>query len=197
MAWAALAAPLVILGWRYLRDQWGANPIEWLLHWAGDSSLILLLLALAVTPVRRLTGWNEVIKVRRFVGLTAFFYITVHFLIYLGIDQFFAWSYIVEDIAERPFVTVGFAAWLMLIPLAVTSTKGWIRRLGKRWQRLHRLVYFAAGLGVLHYFWKVKADTFLPLVAAGVLAVLMLARLRRVPPVFAQLWPSRRRTATG
>jgi sulfoxide reductase heme-binding subunit YedZ len=115
--------------------------------------------------------------VRRLVGLFAFFYAFLHLSLYMGLDQGFAWSYILEDVLERPFITVGMAAFLLLVPLAVTSTKGWIRRLGKRWQSLHRFVYLAAALGVLHYYWKVKADTFWPLVAAGVLGLLLLARV--------------------
>jgi len=116
------------------------------------------------------------------VGLFTFFYASLHLLLYLGLDQGFAWSFIWEDVAERPFITSGVGAFLLLLPLAVTSTKGWIRRLGKRWQRLHRLVYPAAVLGALHFFWKVKADTFWPLLAATVLAVLLLVRVpwRRV-----------------
>ncbi len=180
VAWLALLAPLAWLGWRVQHDGLGANPIEALLLWSGQSSLILLLLSLTVTPVRRLTGWNEIQRKRRFLGLSAFSYITLHFLIYVGVDQFVAFGYILEDIAERPFITAGFAAWVLLIPLAVTSTRGWIRRLGGRWSLLHRLVYLAAALGVLHFFWKVKADTRWPLVAAGVLAVLLVLRLPSV-----------------
>jgi sulfoxide reductase heme-binding subunit YedZ len=137
-----------------------------------------LLVGLAITPLRRLTGWNRIIKVRRTVGLFAFFYVSLHFFLYLGLDQGFAWSFILEDVTDRPFITSGFFGFLLLVPLAVTSTKGWIRRLGRRWQKLHRLVYVAAGLGVLHFYWKVKADTFWPLVAAVVLAALLLARVR-------------------
>ncbi len=144
---------------------------------AGDWTLVFLLLSLSVTPLRRITGWNRIIKVRRLLGLFAFFYASLHFLVYLGLDQGFAWSFIVEDVMDRPFITVGFTALILLLPLALTSTRGWIRRLGKRWRRLHRLVYVAAGLGVVHFYWKVKADTFWPLVAGGILAVLLLARL--------------------
>lgn len=177
--WVALAAPLVWLGLRFRRDHLGANPIEAVILWSGVSTLILLMLTLAVTPVRRLTGWNEVVRVRRFLGLTAFGYLCLHFLSYVGLDQFFALDYILDDIAKRPFITVGFAAFVLLIPLAVTSTKGWIRRLGRRWQRLHQLVYVAVALGVLHYYWKVKADTRWPLTFAAVLLVLLVLRLRR------------------
>jgi sulfoxide reductase heme-binding subunit YedZ len=170
-------SPLLWTGFSFATDDLGANPIETVLHWAGRSALILLLAGLAITPVRRLTGWNQIVKVRRLVGLFAFFYAFLHLSIYLGLDQGFAWSFIVEDVVERPFITVGASAFLLLVPLAVTSTKGWIRRLGKRWQSLHRLVYPAAVLGVLHFYWKVKADTFWPLVAASILAGLLLVRV--------------------
>jgi sulfoxide reductase heme-binding subunit YedZ len=175
--WALGLGPFVWTGLRFLRDDLGANPIEAVLHWSGRWTLIFLLAGLAITPLRRLTGWNRVIKVRRLVGLFAFFYATLHLSLYLGLDQGFAWSFIVEDVLERPFITVGMAAFLLLVPLAVTSTKGWIRRLGKNWLKLHRLVYFAAGLGALHFYWKVKADTFWPLVAVAVLSILLLARV--------------------
>ena len=180
--WLLGLAPLVWMGLRIATDDLGANPVEALLHWSGRWGLILLLGGLAITPIRRLTGWNRIIKVRRTVGLFAFFYVSLHFLLYLGLDQGFALSFILEDVTERPFITSGFLGFLLLVPLAVTSTKGWIRRLGKRWQTLHRLVYPAVGLGVLHYYWKVKADTFWPLVAVVVLAVLMASRVpwRRV-----------------
>lgn len=138
------------------------------------------MLSLAVTPLRRLTGWNRLVRQRRFVGLVAFVYVTAHFLSYVVLDQFFAWSYILEDILERPFIMSGFVAWLLLIPLAVTSTRRWIRRLGRRWMELHRLVYAAGALGVLHYYWKVKADTREPLVFALVLLILLLLRTSMV-----------------
>ena len=165
------------MGWAFYSDALGANPIEALLHVLGRWALAFLLLGLAVTPVRGVTGWSRVIKVRRLLGLFAFFYGVLHFLVYLGLDQGFAWSFILEDIGERPFITVGFLALVLLVPLAVTSTRGWIRRLGRRWRLLHRLVYPAAALAVLHFYWKVKADTFWPLVAAGVLFVLLVARV--------------------
>ena len=176
VVWVLCLSPLFWTGFLFATDGLGANPIEAILHWAGRWTLILLLTGLAITPIRRLTGWNRVIKVRRLVGLFAFFYASLHLTIYLGLDQGFGWSFIVEDVVKRPFITAGALAFLLLVPLAATSTKGWIRRLGKRWQKLHRLVYPAAALGVLHYFWKVKADTFWPLVAALTLAVLLLIR---------------------
>jgi sulfoxide reductase heme-binding subunit YedZ len=175
--WLLGLAPLGWAAWAFYSDALGANPIEALLHVLGRWALAFLLLGLAVTPVRRVTGWSRVIKVRRLLGLFAFFYGVLHFLVYLGLDQGFAWSFILEDIGERPFITVGFLALVLLVPLAVTSTRGWIRRLGRRWRLLHRLVYPAAALAVLHFYWKVKADTFWPLVAAGVLFALLVARV--------------------
>ncbi len=120
------------------------------------------------------------IRLRRPIGLFAFFYACVHFSIYIFLDIYFDWGRILDDVLKRPYITVGFTAFLLLLPLAVTSTKGWIRRLGRRWQKLHRLVYVAAGLGVLHFYWKVKADTREPLIFAGVLVLLMLLRTGRV-----------------
>ena len=181
--WMVGLAPMAWVGFRILSDGLGANPSEALLHLAGRWGLVFLLLGLAVTPLRRLSGWSRVIKVRRLLGLFAFFYMTLHFLIYLGLDQGFAWGFILEDITERPFITVGFAAFLLLTPLAMTSTRGWIRRLGRRWQLLHRLVYPAALLASVHFYWKVKADTFWPLVAMGILALLLMARVRWVPRI--------------
>ncbi len=171
----------------FLRDRLGANPIEEILHRLGWWGLVFLILSLAVTPVRRLTGWNRLVRHRRFVGLVAFGYLTAHFLSYVVLDQFFAWSYILEDIVERPFIMSGFAAWVLLIPLAITSTRRWIRRLGRRWVNLHRLVYVAGALGVLHYYWKVKADTREPLIFAMVLCVLLLLRTPMVRSRIARL----------
>lgn len=175
--WMVGLGPFVWTGLRFAMGELGPNPIEALLHWAGRWTLILLLLGLSISPLRRLTGWNRIIRVRRLVGLFAFFYASLHLLIYLGLDQGFAWSFIVEDILDRPFITSGAAAFLLLVPLAVTSTKGWIRRLGKTWLQIHRLVYAAAALGALHFYWKVKLDSFWPLVAASLLTALLLARV--------------------
>ncbi len=176
-AWAVGLGPLAYLGLDFLRSGPWVNPIEALLDWAGVSALTLLVASLAVTPLRRITGLNPLIKARRTVGLFAFSYACAHFLVYLVLDQGLAWSFILEDIAERPYIIAGTSALVLLVPLAVTSTRGWIRRLGRRWARLHRLVYVAAGLAVLHFFWQVKLDTRLPLIYAGVLAALFLARL--------------------
>jgi methionine sulfoxide reductase heme-binding subunit len=181
LVWAGCLTPLAILVVRGFRNDLTANPLEMVENWTGFTALTLLMVTLAVTPARRLTGWNEVIKLRRLTGLFAFFYVCLHFLSYIWLDQFFAWSSIVEDIAKRPYITVGFTAFMLLLPLAITSTRGWIRRLGKRWQKLHRLVYVAGGLGVLHYFWKVKLDTRTPLIFAAILFGLLLFRLLRSP----------------
>lgn len=175
--WALALLPAGVLGWRAFHGDLGANPIEEITHETGWWALFLLLAALSVTPIRRITGWHRVIRFRRLIGLFAFFYATLHFLTYLVLDQFFAFGYILEDIAERPFITVGFAAWLILLSLAATSTRGWIRRLGRNWQRLHRLAYAAAALGGIHFYWKVKADTREPLIFLTVLAVLLALRL--------------------
>ncbi|MGD8276639.1 MAG: protein-methionine-sulfoxide reductase heme-binding subunit MsrQ [Gemmatimonadota bacterium] len=177
LVWAGALTPLAILGVRALNDDLTANPIELLTNWTGFTTLTLLMVTLAITPLRRLTGWNPLIKLRRPIGLFAFFYATLHFLVYLVLDQFFWWEGILGDIMDRPYITVGFAGFLLLIPLAFTSTRGWIRRLGKRWQMLHRAVYLVGGLGVLHFYWKVKADTRQPLIFAAILATLLLARL--------------------
>lgn len=175
--WTVGLGPLLWVAWQLGAGDLGANPIEAVLHLTGRWALVLLLVGLCVSPLRRLTGWSPIIKIRRTLGLFAFSYASLHLLVYLVVDQGLAWSFIVEDVLKRPFITVGMASFLLLVPLAVTSTRGWIRRLGKRWRALHRLVYPAAGLAVLHFYWKVKADTFWPLVAAMALGVLLLARV--------------------
>jgi methionine sulfoxide reductase heme-binding subunit len=167
-------APLALLGVDAWHDRLGANPIETITHVTGDWTLRFLLITLAVTPLRRLTGWNALARLRRMLGLFAFFYACLHFATWLVLDQFFHWPGIVEDIAERPFITVGFASFLLLIPLAATSTDAMVRRLGaKRWQALHRLVYAIAVGGVLHFLWLVKKDLTEPLIYAAILAVLL------------------------
>lgn len=177
--WVLAALPAAWLLADFLLDRLSANPIEDILHRLGWWGLALLVLSLAISPARRLFGWNRLIRYRRFVGLWAFAYITAHFLSYLVLDQFFAWEYILEDLVERPFILSGFVGWLLLVPLAATSTKGWIRRLGKRWTKLHRLVYVAALAGVLHFYWRVKADTAAqePLLFALVLTLLLIVRV--------------------
>jgi len=160
LVWVIALTPAALLLAGFFRDDLGANPIEKITNWTGYWTLCLLTASIAVSPLRRLTGYNPIIKLRRPIGLFAFFYATLHFLTYIVLDQFFAFQYIVEDIIERPYITVGFTAFLLLIPLAVTSTTGWIRRLGKRWTQLHRLVYIIVPLGVLHFYWKVIAKAF-------------------------------------
>jgi len=155
----------------------GANPIEKLTHVTGMTTLVLLLITLSVTPIRRLTGWNRIIKLRRPLGLFAFFYVFLHFSIWAGLDQTLEWSWMLEDIVERPYITLGFTGFVILIPLAFTSTTGWIRRLGKRWTVLHRGIYVAATLGVIHFYWLVKADVRLPLFLGACLAVLLGSRV--------------------
>jgi sulfoxide reductase heme-binding subunit YedZ len=172
--------PAVWLGVDALRGHLTADPIEEITHRTGWWGLTILMVTLAVTPIRRLTGWNRVIKVRRMLGLFAFFYVTLHLLTYVVLDLFFAFDIFLEDVAERPYITAGMAAFVILLALASTSTKGWIRRLGKNWQRLHRLVYVAGALGVIHFYWQVKADTREPLIYAGILGVLLLLRVRTV-----------------
>lgn len=163
-----------------LTGRLAAEPIKDLEHRTGDWAIRMLLITLAVTPLRWATGWNAVIKFRRMLGLFAFFYVTVHLLTYLVLDQFFAWHYIIEDIAKRPYITVGFTGFLLLLPLAVTSTRGWIRRLGgKRWNRLHSLIYVAAACGVVHYLWLVKADVRLPVMYGMILVALLAIRVIR------------------
>ena len=177
--WILALSPLGWLVWLTFTRQLGADAVDTLLHRLGDFTLIILLATLAITPLRRLTGWNMLIRIRRLLGLFGFFYLTLHFLTYLVLDQTLDWEFILVDLTKRPYAVVGFAAWLLLIPLAVTSTRGWVRRLGKRWQKLHKLVYVAVALGLLHFYWQVKADTLWPLVAATVYVVLLTLRLRQ------------------
>ena len=171
-------APLGSLAWRAYFGGLGANPIEYITHSTGDWTLRLLLLGLAVTPLRKLLHRPNLIKFRRMVGLFAFFYGCVHLTTYLWLDKFFDSAEILEDVVKRPFITVGTVSFLAMLPLAITSTAGWIRRLGgKRWQLLHRLVYLSAIAGVVHYFWLVKSDIRLPLLYAGLAGVLLLYRI--------------------
>ena len=174
----AALVPLGRLVWKYFHGGLGANPIEVITHSTGDWTLILILTTLAITPLRRITKQYWMIGVRREIGLFAFFYGTLHFTTYIWLDKFFDWHEMIKDIAKRPFITLGFTAFVLLIPLALTSTAGWIRRLGGRnWQRLHRLIYVTAILGVIHYIWLVKADLRKPLQYAVVLSVLLLYRV--------------------
>ena len=169
--------PLALLGVSAWRGELGANPIEAVSHATGIWTLRLLFLTLAVTPLRRLTGWSWLAPQRRTLGLLCFSWACLHLATYVGLDLYFDWEGVFEDIVERPYITVGLAGFLCLVPLAITSTRGWIRTLGRRWVKLHRLVYAAAVLGVVHFLWQVKADLLEPGIYAGVLGVLFGVRL--------------------
>lgn len=170
--------PLAILVWRFFHDGLGANPIEFITHATGDWTLRFLLITLAITPLRRILGLPELVRFRRMLGLFAFLYASLHFTTYIWLDKFFDLSEMWKDVLKRRFITVGFAAFVLLIPLAITSTAGWIRRLGgKRWQALHRLIYFSAILAVIHYYWLVKSAVIRPLTYGAILAVLLLFRI--------------------
>jgi len=170
----ACLAPLAALAWKAYSGNLGANPIEVITHATGDWTIRFLLITLSVTPLRKLTRQPWLIRFRRMFGLFAFFYGVLHFLTYIWLDKFFNFHEMLTDIAKRRFITVGFTGFLLLIPLALTSTAGWIRRLGgKRWQMLHRLIYFSAIAGVIHYLWLVKADIRKPLQYAAILALLL------------------------
>ncbi len=173
--------PLGALVWDGFAGRLGANPIETITHTTGLWTLRLLLVTLVVTPLRRVTGWNEIIRLRRLLGLYAFFYACLHFLTYVWLDQHFALADILADIAKRPYITIGFAAFVLLIPLAVTSTNAMQRRLGgRRWRRLHQVVYLSTMGGVVHYLWLVKADTRDPMSYLIVLTFLLSLRLPAV-----------------
>jgi len=178
VGWKALAHVLALLPLAWLAkgvvdDSLGADPVAALTHETGQWALRLLLLGLALTPLRRLLGQSWPIRFRRLVGLYAFFYACLHLAVFLVLDLGGFWTQIFEDIVKRPYITVGFAAWLLLLPLALTSTKGWMRRLGRRWASLHRAVYAVGVLAVLHFLWLVKSDLREPLVYAGILALLL------------------------
>jgi sulfoxide reductase heme-binding subunit YedZ len=170
--------PLAFFANRALHGQLTANPVEFIQHFTGDWTLRFLLITLSMTPLRKLLNLPELIRFRRMLGLFAFSYACLHFLTYLGPDQSFNVAGMLKDVAKRRFIAVGFLAFLLLIPLAITSTQGWIRRLGgRRWQTLHKSIYAIAILGVVHYYWLVKSDVRKPLFYAAILAVLLLWRL--------------------
>lgn len=173
----ACLIPALLLGWDAFTGGLGVNPIEDITHRTGDWALRFLLVTLAVTPLRWLAGWNGLVRFRRMVGLFAFFYAVLHFSTYLVFDHFFDLLLIIDDVAERKYVTAGFVGFVLMIPLAVTSTQGWIRRLGRRWAVLHRLVYASAVAGVVHFLWLVKIDIGEPLIYAVILALLLGARV--------------------
>lgn len=177
----AALVPLFLLIFGVFADTLGPNPVEKITHETGHWTLRLLLATLAVTPLRRLTGAPGLIRFRRTLGLIAFFYGTLHLFTYLWLDQFFDWKAIARDIVRRRFITAGMVSFAAMTPLAVTSTRRWIVRLGgKRWQRLHRLVYLSAAAGVVHFWWLVKSDIRQPALYAALFALLMLARLTRL-----------------
>ena len=171
-------APLFWLAWRAYQGDLTANPIEYITHFTGDWTIRFLVITLAVTPLRKLLRAPFLIKYRRMLGLFAFFYACLHFTTWFAIDKFFDWHEILADFTKRRFIIAGLTAFLCLLPLAVTSTSGWIRRLGgKRWQLLHRLIYVSAIAAVVHYYWLVKSDIRLPLLYGGIVAVEMLYRV--------------------
>ena len=173
--------PACMLAYWAATDQMGANPVDFFTRATGELALIFLLFSLAVTPVRRLTGFAPLARFRRLVGLLAFLYAFLHFMAYVWFDKFFALSEMVRDVLDRPFITLGFLAFVLMVPMAVTSTNGWVKRLGgKRWNRIHRRVYAVGILAVLHFALLVKADLRLPLFYGAVLAALLLARLTRM-----------------
>jgi sulfoxide reductase heme-binding subunit YedZ len=170
--------PLAFLGLRAYHGELSANPVEFVQHFTGDWTLRFLLITLSITPLRKLLNLPDLIRFRRMLGLFAFFYVCLHFLTYIGPDQAFDLSGMWKDVEKRRYITVGFLGFVLLVPLALTSTKGWIRCLGgKRWQVLHRLIYVTALCGVVHYYWLVKSDHRLPLLYGAILAVLLLYRL--------------------
>jgi sulfoxide reductase heme-binding subunit YedZ len=176
--WILSLAPAAYLGWRAWNQDLTANPIEYITHFTGDWTIRFLVFTLAITPLRKLLRMPDLIKFRRLVGLFAFFYGFLHFSTYLGVDKFFDFQEIWADVAKRPYITMGFLGFVCMLPLAVTSTTGWIRRIGgKRWQTLHRLVYVSAIAGVIHYYWLVKSDIRQPRLYAILVGVLLAYRL--------------------
>jgi sulfoxide reductase heme-binding subunit YedZ len=174
----ACLGPLGRLAWKGFHGMLGANPIEVITHSTGDWTLTFLLVTLSITPLRKLTRQYWLIGLRRMFGLYAFFYGTLHLTTYVWLDKFFDVHEMLADVAKRRFITAGLTGFVLMIPLALTSTKGWIRRIGgKRWQALHRLIYFSAAAGVIHYIWLVKADLRKPLQYASVMGMLMVYRV--------------------
>ena len=165
--------PAARLAYRIYTNDLGVNPAETLQLDTGGWALKFLLITLAISPLRRLSGWNRIIQYRRMLGLFAFFYACLHFLTYIVLDKYFAFGEMVADVAKRPFITAGFVAFVTMIPLAVTSTKGWIRRLGRRWQTLHRLIYVSGVAAAIHFIWKVKVVIGEPVYYAAALGVLL------------------------
>jgi methionine sulfoxide reductase heme-binding subunit len=204
LVFAACLVPFAVLVWRGFHGDLTADPVQFVTHRTGDWTIRFIVITLAITPLRKLLHLPQLIRFRRMLGLFAFFYVCLHFTTWIWLDKQFAWSEMWKDVEKRRFITVGFTAFVLLIPLAITSTAGWIRRLGgRRWQRLHRLVYVTAVLGVIHYYWLVKSDVRKPLFYGFLVAILLAWRLatwligrhgrpaagaaaRREPPVTAE-----------
>jgi len=178
VVFALALVPAERLVWKALHRGLGANPIEFITHETGDWILIFLVVTLAITPARKLLRLPELIRFRRMTGLFAFFYAFLHFSTWIGLDKFFDFREMLHDVQKRPFITAGFTGFVLLLPLAVTSTRGWIRRLGgKRWQMLHRLIYVTATAGVVHYYWLVKSDVRKPVMYGTIVGLLLAFRL--------------------
>ena len=178
----ACSVPFCLLLYNGFTNNLTANPIKEITHFTGEWTLNLLLATLAVTPLRKITGNNSLIRYRRMLGLFTFFYACLHFSTYLVLDQFFDWNEIVLDVAKRPYITVGFTAFTLLIPLAVTSTNKMVQRLGNNWRKLHRLIYLIGALAIVHYLWLVKADLLPPIIYGIILCVLLVLRSSRIKP---------------
>lgn len=191
VVFALCLVPLAVLVWTGFQNELGANPVQFVEHWTGDWTIRFLIITLCITPFRKLLHLPQLIRFRRMLGLFAFFYACLHFSTWIGLDRFFNLSDMWADVLKRRFITVGFAGFVLLIPLAITSTKGWIRRLGgKRWQLLHRAIYLSAIAGVIHYYWLVKSDERKPLQYAAIVASLLAWR------VGAWLYKRRQKPAT-
>jgi methionine sulfoxide reductase heme-binding subunit len=181
--WVAGLAPLAWQIWAFVTGNLEAEPVKGMEHFTGRTAIIILFITLTITPIRRLTGWNGLIKVRRLIGLFAFFYALIHFAIFLVFDLELNFGALAKEVVERPWITVGFAALLILGVLAVTSPLFMVRRLGRKWQTLHRLVYLAAALGLLHFFWSQKKDHRLPVIYTAVLGAIFVVKVfTRVTP---------------
>ena len=178
MVFLLCLGPVAVLTWKGFHDLLGANPIDVITRTTGRWTLNFLLITLAITPLRRISGMPWMIRFRRMVGLYAFFYGSLHLMTYVWLDKFFDVHEMLHDIVKRRFITAGLTAWALMLPLALTSTTGWIRRLGgKRWQKLHRLIYFSAAAGVIHFIWLVKADLTRPEIYAAIVSILLGYRL--------------------
>lgn len=178
VVFTAALAPALLLVWQFFHDGLGANPLQFITYATGDWTLRFLVFTLAVTPLRKLLNMPDLIRFRRMLGLYAFFYGCLHLMTYLWFDKFFDWPEIVKDIAKRPYITIGTLGLVLMVPLAITSTAGWIRRMGgKRWQMLHRLTYVSIIAGVIHYYWLVKLDVTRPVFYGTLAAILLLYRV--------------------